>query len=174
MDSKVKEIVSWFITLFFYMGVVLLIRIFIFNITAVDGLSMYPTLDHGDKLITQRVSLYFREAQPGEIVVIDAPDSEGDFYIKRVIGVEGDEISISNGDLYINGQIQEEDYINGNETEPNYFGQNHWLVPEDHVFVMGDNRGGSNDSRSFGPIHEDEVKGISEFRIYPFSKMGKL
>lgn len=174
MNSKVKEIISWIASLFLYIGIALLIRMFIFNITAVDGLSMYPSLDNGDKLITQKVSLYYREPEVGEIVVLEAPSNPKDNYIKRVIAKEGDEVRIEDLRVYINGEEIDEPYINEGGTSPNIPEEDHWLVPEDHIFVMGDNRGASNDSRSFGPIHEDTIIGISEFRILPIAKFGKL
>lgn len=173
MNAKVKEIMSWIASLFLYLGIALLIRYFVFNITAVDGMSMYPTLDNGDKLITQRVSLYFREPEVGEVVVFKNPLGK-EHFIKRVIAREGDQVEVKDGQVLVNGEAREENFINGNETLPNYPDQTSWQVGEGEIFVMGDNRGASNDSRSFGPIKIKSLVGISEFRVYPFSKIGKL
>lgn len=184
MDENIKEEVSeektesglgsFLFTLIVCIGIALLIRFFVFNITLVDGDSMYPSLLDGDKLITQKVSLYFKDPELGDVVVIKAPDGSGYNYIKRIIAMEGDVVEIFNGGLYVNGQLQTEDYINGNETYENIPGQVYWEIPEDHVFVLGDNRGRSNDSRSFGPIPMDLVEGISEFRILPLDSAGKI
>lgn len=174
MNSKVKEVVSWLLTLFFYIGIALLIRLFVFNITAVSGLSMYPTLNNKDKLFTQKVTLYFDDPEVGDIVVLKAPDGSGDNYIKRVIAKAEDEVEIKEGKVYVNGNPLEEDYINGDETTPNLIGQDKWTIPDGHFFVMGDNRQASNDSRSFGPIAKEEIIGISEYRLLPFEKMGKI
>lgn len=175
MNSKIREVFSWLMTLFFYVGIALLIRFFVFNITSVEGLSMYPYLDDGDKLITQKISLYYRDPEIGEIVVVDAPDHRGAHYIKRVIADGGDQVSLENGEVLVNGEVIDEPYlIYEVETYPNLPGKDKWEVPEDHIFVMGDNRGASNDSRSFGPLHVDEIVGISEFRIYPFHDIGSI
>lgn len=175
MEKNTNESSSWLVTLAIYLLIALAIRYFIFNITAVDGLSMYPNLDDGDKLITQKVSLYYREPERGEIVVIQAPDADkGVFYIKRVVGLAGDTISLEGGDVYINGEKYEEDYLQGVETDPMISGKDSWQVEEGQIFVMGDNRPSSKDSRIFGPVDVDSVIGISEVRILPINKITKL
>ncbi|MDO5719067.1 MAG: signal peptidase I [Tissierellia bacterium] len=167
------SIIYWIKSLALYIGIALLVRFFIFNITLVDGISMNPTLADGDRLITEKISLYFNEPKKGDIVVINAPDNSKDHYIKRLIGLPGDKIDLIEGKLYINDIVQEEDYINSSETLP-YTYDTSWIVPEGEIFVMGDNRNHSNDSRTFGTIAMDQVIGISIFRVYPFNRMGKL
>lgn len=164
---------SWIKTIALYVFIALLIRIFVFNITIVEGSSMYPTLVSGDKLFTEKVTRYFDKKQKGKIVVIDAPDGSKRHFIKRVIGVEGDKIEIKDDGLYINDVLQEEVFLNGVKTFP-LTGTRTWTVPEGQIFVMGDNREHSNDSRAFGPVPVDSVVGYSVFRITPFSSFGRI
>lgn len=177
-DKNVKKgdgesLFSWIRTLLIYVLIALFFRFFIFNITVVDGESMLPTLHNGDKLITEKISLYFKNVNKGDIVVVHAPDRSGQNYIKRVIGVAGDHVEIVDAKLYINGELQNEDYINGKDTFA-YTDVTSWDIKEGQVFVLGDNRNASNDSRSFGPIEIGEVVGISVLRIFPLSGIGTL
>lgn len=164
---------SWLRRLVIYILIALILRFFVFNITLVDGKSMYPTLDDGDRLITEKISLNWREVKRGDILVIHAPDKVNQNYIKRVVAVAGDRIELKDGLVYLNGEVLKEKYIVDNPTHP-YRGVSVWDIKEGQVFVMGDNRGASNDSRSFGPIDVKEVMGISIFRLFPFSKFGLL
>lgn len=172
--EKGESLLSWIMTLALYFAIALLLRHFVFNITMVKGSSMFPTLKDGDKLFTQKVSLYFQEPEKGDIVVLHAPDKSGDDYIKRVIAKAGDKVEIIDSKLYINGEKQDETYINGEMTNPIFTNQTEWTVPEGYLFVLGDNRGASNDSRAFGPIETESIAGISMFRLYPFDKFGSL
>ncbi len=155
-------------------GIALLIRFFVFNITAVDGTSMIPTLQDGDKLITSKISVILRKPKFGEIVVIKAPSHDGRNFIKRVIGLPGDRIEIKDQKVYRNGEQLSEEYTISQYTYPDM--ESSWQIEGDRIFVMGDNRlpGGSNDSRRFGSVPLKDVIGISMFRIWPFSRAGKL
>ncbi|MDO5719068.1 MAG: signal peptidase I [Tissierellia bacterium] len=159
--------------LIIYIIIAVLIRVFIFNITSVKGSSMMPTLEDGDKILTQKLSLYFSSPKRGDIVVIHAPDKKYYNYIKRVIGLPGDRIEIIGGKLFVNDLLQIEDYISEDSTLP-YTIENSWIVPENQIFVMGDNRGHSKDSRIFGTVNMKDIIGISFFRIYPIFKIGSL
>lgn len=158
----------------FLMAVViaLLIRTYLFQITEVYGQSMYPTLHDHDRLFTNRIVYALNQPGRGDIVILDAPDRPGTFYVKRTIAVEGDHIKIIDGIVYVNGEPQNEPYINGNYTE----GEIDTIVPSGTVFVMGDNRGNSHDSRSpdvsFIPIKNIEGKAV--FRIWPIRSVGKV
>lgn len=173
MKSKIrsflKEALLVFINSLILAGIIYLI----FNITQVSGLSMSPTLSDGDRLFTQKISLYVSKPLAGDIVVLEAPDQEGINYIKRIIGTETDRIRLSGGQVYVNDKKLQERYVNS-KTYPNILGEDTWTVPEDHVFVMGDNRSSSKDSRTFGPVKIDKLVGISEFKIFPFKDFRKI
>ena len=148
------------------------IRTYVFDITKVEGLSMYDTLNDGDILFTSKISYLFSQPERGDIIVFDAPDSVGEDYVKRVIGLPNEEIKIDRGLIYINGQLLNEEYVDGLYTD----GDIHMIIPEGFYFVMGDNREVSRDSRSaeVGVISRDHIHGKSVLRLYPFKTFGTL
>lgn len=158
--------------------VAIVINVFFFNITIVNGQSMNPTLENGDRLILKKYEtlLNIEEYNRGDIVAFKSPiDKDNRYFVKRVIGISGDKINILEGKLYINDEYVNEPYVeNESFTESLAYGEN-FIVPEDMIFVMGDNRfpGGSNDSRSFGSVSVEKIKGKVVFRIYPFNKINK-
>lgn len=149
-----------------------LIITFVFETVSVDGYSMNPTLNNGDRLIVEKVSYYFRAPEPGDIVVIKYPANPSEKFIKRVVAVGGDRVKIQNGKLYINDKIKHEPYI----LESMIGDFNEVTVPYNTIFVLGDNRNNSRDSRfsDVGFVNYKLVVGRAAFRIYPFSKMGTL
>lgn len=174
-NKVVNEIASWIMAIILAIVLALFIKAFIFNTTQVDGLSMYPTLNHDDRLISQRVTLYFEKPKRNDVVIFDSTTMPGKDFIKRVIGVEGDKVSLENGHFYINGLLLNEPYIKeGILTYAGHSNVKTWIVGKNKLFVVGDNRevGGSYDSREFGQIDVDTVKGIAVFRYYPFNNLG--
>ncbi|BAH06354.1 hypothetical protein CKR_1303 [Clostridium kluyveri NBRC 12016] len=149
-----------------------LIITFVFETVSVDGHSMDPTLNNKDRLIVEKVSYYFRAPKTGDIVVIKYPANPKEKFIKRVIGVGGDRIKIENGNLYVNDVLKKESYI----LEPMLGDFDEVTVPENTVFVMGDNRNNSRDSRfsDVGFVDYKMVVGRAALRIYPFNRMGSL
>jgi signal peptidase I len=131
-----------------------------------------------DKL-TPRWALYAR----GDIVVFDPPETwssgAGVPFIKRVIGLPGDQVQLRDGKVYVNGIKLDEPYIFENNgvpqtTEPSIGGQSEWVVPKDELLVMGDHRQDSADSRTFGPIEVSHVIGRAWLRYWPFDRFGIL
>lgn len=174
-DEK-NEAMEWIKSILLAIVIALFIKTFIFNTTYVLGNSMYPTLHEKDRLFSNRISLYFSNPDRGDIVILKAPDVENKDYIKRVIGIPGDTVAIIDGKVYLNGNLLEEDYVEEDAYTETY-GQNYWEVPEDHVFVLGDNRDGtaSKDSRYFGCIPIKSIKGITSYRYFPFNdRFGKI
>ena len=174
--NRKRELMSWVITIIGALVISLFIKAFIFNATTVDGSSMYPNLHDGDKLISNRIVLFYRSPKREEIVVFQSPINEKEDYIKRVIGLPNDTIDLLEGKLYVNGKPIKENYLPEDTVTLSNIG-NHWELEDDEYFVVGDNRtpGRSNDSRSFGPINEDSLKGITSIRYYPFDdRMGSL
>lgn len=146
------------LTVLEFIGLILAVIIMFFILmgtSTVDGDSMYPTLHDGDKVIYQRHNY---EIRYGDIVAIRM--ESGDVYVKRVIGKAGDTINIQRGKIYVNGveSVTEEATGETNPTE----GSNvtyPYLVRDGEYFVLGDNREVSDDSREFGAVHEDQIKG---------------
>lgn len=171
-----NEVMEWIKSIALAIIVAILIKTFIFNTTYVLGSSMHPTLNEKDRLFTNKLTLYFSEPDQGDIVVLKAPDNPSKDYIKRIIGLAGDTVEIIDGKVYLNGEMLEEDYLDEGAYTQTY-DESQWIVPEGQVFVLGDNRkeGASKDSRYFGCIPVDSIKGKANFRYFPFdSRFGVL
>lgn len=145
---------------------ILFIMIFLFQSYKVDGSSMEPTLYHNQRLLVDKITYRFRPPQTGEIIVFKYPRDPSKKFIKRVIATEGQNISISNGNVQVNGRILSENYIK-EETRGNF----EWsTVPADSLFVMGDNRNRSLDSRdtySVGYVPMENVVGRALVVYWP-------
>lgn len=171
-----NDMMEWIKSIAFALLIAILINTFLFNSTYVLGNSMQPTLHEKDRLFSVKVSLFFHGPKRGDIVVIKAPDNDRKDYIKRVVGVEGDLVEIIEGRVYINKKLLEEDYIEEN-SYTHIYNIDTWEVGQGEVFVLGDNRekNASKDSRSFGTISVDSVKGITGFRYFPIdNRFGSL
>ena len=145
---------------------------FLFQIVIVDGESMVPTLQNNDKLILEKVSYRIMNPKINDIVVIKYPADIRERIIKRIIAVPGDTVKINDNILYINGETINEYYIN----EDFMSDYDEIQVPQDSVFVLGDNRNFSNDSRSsdIGFVKLNLIEGKAVIRLYPFNKMGRI
>ena len=150
--------------------IVLLVNIFLAQATRVDGQSMEPNLHDHQRLIIEKVSYHFHAPQRGDIVVLRPPQRQNIPLIKRVIGLPGETIEIHDSHVYINGVLLEEPYL----TQTTWGTLPAQLVPEGHIFVLGDNRGSSNDSRAFGAIPLDDVIGRAWLRYWPFAEASLL
>lgn len=136
----------------------------------VDGRSMEPTFHDGDYVIVNRLAYRFGELQRGDVVVFPFPLNGEEDFIKRIIALPGDRIAIRNGVLFLNGAVIEEDYL---EVPPRG-DMEEMIVPAAHVFVMGDNRNDSSDSRIWGPLISSEIIGKTVFRYWPISDIGSV
>jgi signal peptidase I len=149
------------------------VRPFVVEAYRIPTESMVPTLQVGDRVLANKFIYHFREPHRGDIVVFDSVDEEDDqTLIKRVVGLAGDEIQVQGGVLYVNGEAQKEPYLNQDEPFRGSYGPTE--VPEGHIFVMGDNRGNSADSRVFGPLPLENLQGEAVVRFWPLSKIGAL
>jgi signal peptidase I len=157
----------------------IVIRYFFFAPIVVDGLSMMPTLEHNDRMIVNKIGYNISEPDRFDIIVFHAPQNKD--YIKRVVGLPGDSIHYENDMLYINDEAYEEPYLDEfkEETENKPLTRNFDLndvtgyetIPEGHVFVLGDNRQHSKDSRHIGVIPYDEVVGKANFVFWPVQEV---
>ncbi len=141
---------------------------FLFQQFVVDGHSMDHTLANGERLIIDKIPYYFGPPKRGDIIVFHAPD--GQDWVKRVIGLPGDTVAVANGRLVLDGKTINEPYINGLMDTP--FPQT--KVPKGDLFVMGDNRNISEDSRIIGPIPISSVIGRVDLIIWPLNKFQVL
>ena len=145
--------------------------------TIVSGKSMYPNLDDRDYLIVNKLAYKKNLPERGDIVVFDSNiinevNGEPKKLIKRVIGLPGDRVEIVNGFVYINDEKLEEAYLDGVFTD----GEVDMVVPDNSIYVLGDNRPNSGDSRleEIGAVSMDTVMGEAIFRLFPFDKIGKI
>ena len=146
------------------------IRLFVFELVRVDGNSMKPTLYDGQTLFVEKISLHTKNIQRGDIIIVHYPGRSG-AYVKRVVGLAGDAIQVKDGYLYVNGEKQEENYTL--EQTMNWYTEQ-TTVPEGCYYVMGDNRNDSMDSRSIGPIPEEDLIGKALFVIWPIGAIHSL
>ena len=166
-----KEIIDWTASILIAVIVALVIRTYIFTLVKVDGESMVPTLSHGDTLYANR---FMYTPDCGDIIVFRPPNSPKTPYIKRVIATEGQTVNIDEQcNVYVDDVLLEEDYINGKMLSSGGM-QYPCTVPEGHIFVMGDNRNNSLDSRSVnvGFVPVDNVIGHAIFRLMPLNHIG--
>ena len=149
------------------------VRPFVVEAYRIPTESMVPTLEVGDRVLANKFVYRFTEPERWDIVVFDSVDEDDDqTLIKRVVGVAGDEIQVQGGVLYVNDEAQEEAYLNDADQSRSFYGPT--VVPEGHIFVMGDNRGNSADSRVFGPLPLENLKGEAFMRFWPVSKISTI
>ncbi|MFD2612978.1 signal peptidase I [Paenibacillus gansuensis] len=182
-QSSVKnEAWEWIKALLIAAVLVFVIRYFIFAPFIVDGPSMQPNFETGERLIVNKIVYSIRKPHRGEVVVFHAP--EGKDYIKRVIGLPGDKITVEGDTVSVNGKPIEEQYIKAAVDEmkkngglyntgpgfPNGMVQD-GTVPEGSIFVMGDNRGNSKDGREIGYIPYNKVIGRADVIFWPINNI---
>jgi signal peptidase I len=148
--------------------IAVLINLFLAQATRVYGSSMEPNLHTDQRLVVEKVTYRLHSPRRGDVVVIRMPERGPELLIKRVIGLSGETIEVREGTVYINGQPLEEAYLVRKTTGT--YGPS--TVPEGHVFVMGDNRGASNDSRIFGAVPLERVVGRAWVSYWPFESLG--
>ena len=164
-----KELKEWLVAILFAVVVALIVRTFIFEPVRVSGGSMKETLQNNEIMIVTKYDYLLGKPNRFDIVICHYPGRKETF-VKRIVGLPGDTISIANGKLTVNGVEYEEDYITH---RPNYLIED-YTNGEDEYFVLGDNRSNSNDSHIIGSIHRNQIIGHSRLVIYPFNKIRTL
>jgi len=135
----------------------------------VDGFSMEPSMHSGEFVIVNKLAYKIGSPQPGDIIVFHPPRDPQEEYIKRVIGLPGDQVVIADGRVQVNGQGLDEPYI---LQPPRY--SSSWNVPEGQLFVLGDNRNNSSDSHNWGPVPITDVIGKALFVYWPPENWGPV
>lgn len=170
LRSGARAFMDWILVVGLALVVALVIRGFVLAHFVVDGTSMARTLASGDRVFVNKLSYRIGEPGRGDVVVLHqiSGTSERDL-IKRVIALGGEEIEIRSCEIRINGRILVEPYLDAATTAPGSCGGDtpRTLVPTDHVFVLGDNRGGSQDSRAIGPIQHEDLVGRAFVVFWP-------
>jgi len=172
------------------------VRPYVVEAFSIPSESMVPTLQVGDRVLVNKFIYRFQEPEPDDIVVFKSVEGTGpvregvldsalqtfglreprgeprEDLIKRIVATGGDTVEVRNGSLFVNGERRASPYVNRELPDTSSFGPRR--VPEDHVFVMGDNRANSRDSRFFGPVPEENLEGEAFLRFWPPGRIGTL
>ncbi len=181
-EKDKNELWEWTKTLFIAFAVAGIVHFFLFAPVIVEGESMLPTLENGDHMLINKIDYIIGEPERFDIVVFKA--KEDTYYIKRIIGVPGDHVAYENDQLYINGETQAEPYLSSLKKQQNLgsgtLTEDFTLerlteldkIPEGYVFVLGDNRRNSTDSRIIGLVPIEDISGSINYVFWPLSDMG--
>ena len=157
--------------------VVLVIHFFVAEPHQVSGSSMVPNFHNREFIITNKISTRFFEIKRYEVIIFKSPREQDKVFIKRVIGLSGERVKIVGGRVYINANPLREPYLPPSTlTQAGAFMSEgeEITIPADQYFVLGDNRGGSSDSREWGPVKKDLIIGQAFFRYWPIPNFGLI
>ena len=190
--STTRSLIEWILVVAGAVAVALLVRVFAVQAFYIPSESMEPTLEVNDRVLVNRLSYRLHDINRGDVIVFEKPASlvtpagpdEIKDLIKRVVALPGESVVLQDGNVYIDGRQLDEPYLPaGTVTQPGPGGTtwNHrctiddpCVVPEGTVWVMGDNRSNSEDSRWIGPIDQDLVVGRAFVTVWPFDRLGGL
>lgn len=177
--NPIKKLTSFFFniiqTIVFAISIFLFFYLLVFQPHKIKGDSMQPNYPDGEFLLTEKVTYRFNSPKRGDVIVFRAPINEEDDYIKRIIGLPGEKVSIKNGHVYINNTMLKETYLpSSSYTSGGLFLPNNKevVVPQDHFFVLGDNRSYSSDSRAWGFVPKRNITGRAWIIYWPPQKAG--
>jgi signal peptidase I len=162
----------WFRDLVLAVAIAAFIIVFLYQPVKVEGTSMMPVLVDQERVFINKFIYRIEPIRRGDIVVFAYPGDPSKSYVKRVIGLPGDRVRIDNGLVYVNGQALVEPYVPPQYFDPRSCAEER--VPQGSLFVLGDHRTVSNDSRDFGPVADLFVTGKAVFVYWPINKAGKL
>lgn len=159
------------------LAIFVVVYLFFYSPHQVKGASMEPNFHDGEYILTNKYEYRFSDPKRGDVIVFKSPQNPEIDYIKRIIGTPGDTIRLSNNHFFVNDVQLEEQYLDDDLFT--YFGSflkegSEIVVPEDHYFVVGDNRPRSSDSREWGFIERSAIIGKSQLRYWPFDRFGLI
>ncbi|MGI9120935.1 MAG: signal peptidase I [Acidimicrobiales bacterium] len=173
--SLARNVAEWVAILLGALVVALLVTRFLVQAFFIPSLSMAPTLEVNDRVLVNKLSYDLHDVNRGDVIVFERPPQEAESdikdLIKRVVALPGDTIGDQDGRLIINGAPLEEPYLQSGDTTTNVASQ---TIPPGHVFVMGDNRNDSRDSRYFGPLSEELIVGRAFVKLWPLTDLSLL
>jgi len=162
----------WLRDLVISLAISAFIIVFLYQPVKVEGTSMMPSLEDQERIFVNKFVYRLEPIQRGDVIVFRYPRDPSKSFIKRVIGLEGDRIRIDGGQVFVNGEALEEDYVpRAYEDQRSYM---EIVVPPHSYFVLGDHRSMSNDSRDFGPVNESYIYGKAVFGYWPMDKLGRV
>jgi signal peptidase I len=135
----------------------------------VESVSMKDTLNPGDFVLVNRLAYKWNEVSRGDVVIFDPPFASPEPYVKRVVGLPGEVVSIEDGQVYVDDILVQEPYL-----DVNFHSNGNWEIPVGEIFVMGDNRNNSSDSRSWGTVPIENIIGKALFVYWPANQWGAL
>lgn len=162
----------WVRDLIISLAISAFIIIFLYQPVKVEGTSMMPSLEDQERIFVNKFVYRLEPIERGDIVVFRYPRDPSKSYIKRVIGMAGDHIRIESGQVYVNDEALNEDYVPPAYTDVRSYQDT--VVPPDCYFVLGDHRSMSNDSRDFGPVNQSYIYGKAVFGYWPMDKLGRV
>lgn len=173
--SSLRQAIEWGAVIIGALIAALLIKTFLFQAFFIPSGSMEPTLQVGDRVLVNKISYDYGDLARGDVVVFhrppNAPPSDVDEFIKRIIGLPGDTLEGIDGVVYVNGLPIDEPYIDPGDLTTNL---PRTVVDDGHIFVMGDNRDNSTDSRIFGAVDQELIVGKAFLIVWPLSSVGGL
>ena len=163
---------TWIRDLFFSVAASLFIIVFVYQPVKVEGGSMEPGLEDQERIFINKLAYRMENIQRGDIVVFSYPNDTRKSFIKRVIGLPGDRVRVSDGKVYLNGRLIAEPYVPEEYLDSRSYPE--IRVPADSYYVLGDHRSMSNDSRDIGPVNRGYIYGKAVFGYWPMDKFGVL
>jgi signal peptidase I len=167
-----RELRVWARDLVVALGLAMIIIVFFYQPVKVEGTSMAPLLSDQERIFINKFVYHFEPVGRGDVVVFWYPLDRTKSFIKRVVGLPGDEVEIRRGRVYINGKTLEEPYVPSQYIDTAAYGP--VQIPRDEYFVMGDHRISSNDSRIFGPVPSAFIYGKAVFAYWPWTQFGSI
>jgi signal peptidase I len=162
----------WLRDLIISVAISAFIIIFLYQPVKVEGTSMMPSLEDQERIFVNKFVYRLEPIKRGDIVVFRYPRDPSKSYIKRVIAMAGDRVSIDRGQVYVNGEALDENYVPSDYADSRSYPD--MVVPSNSYFVLGDHRSMSNDSRDFGSVNQSFIYGKAVFGYWPMEKLGRV